>query len=86
VVVVSMLAVVVSGATVVSGGEVGGGEVVVGIESGVVRVGGTRYVVAWIPVVWKAVLVVCACAVVVVIVVVLFVFLPGQTAIGRASL
>lgn len=85
-VVVSVLAVVVSVATVVSGGDVGGGDVVVGIESVVVGVVGTRYVVAWVPVVWNAAPVVCACAVVVVIVVVLFVFLPGQAASGRASL
>ena len=84
VVVVSVLAVVVS--VVVSGDELGGGDLIVGTESVVVGVGGTRYVVAWIPVVWNAVLVVCACVVVVVTVVVFPAFLPGQTTKGRASL
>ena len=86
VVVVSVLAVAVSVVVVVSGDEVGGGDVIVGTERVVVGVGGTRYVVAWIPVVWNAVLVVCACVVVVVTVVVFPAFLPGQTTKGRASL
>ena len=83
VVVVSVLAVVVS--VVVSADEVGGGGVIVGTESVVVGVGRTRYVVAWVPVVWNAVLVVCACVVVVVTVVVFAAFLPRQTTKGRAS-